>query len=118
MPARDPMSSGTRRRFLLTTFAAGLGASLPAPLLAQARRSSAKRRAPKPPPPAPTAPGGAPPSEDAKALAALLGRRYPHLDATRLSGITRELDQRLEGGRRLRASKLANDVEPDTTFRA
>lgn len=114
MSARDATSRSGRRRFLLTTLAAGLGASLPAPVLAQASGAARRPRAERPA----MAPGAAPPSNDARALAALLKRRYPNLDAVKLAGITRELDQRLDGGKRLRAVKLANAAEPDTTFHA
>jgi len=112
MSAREGSS---RRRFLHTLAIAGVAASVtPVEALAQARRS-AKKKVSKP---APTTPAETPPSEEAKALAALLARRYPHLDAAKLAGITRELDQRLDGGKKLREVKLPNGAEPDTTFHA
>lgn len=117
MPRSGKPSPTGRRRFLHTlAVASALAAVAPEQALAQAKRAAKKPAAkPKPaePPPADDAP-----SEEAKALAALLAKRYPHLDAAKIAGITRELDQRLDGGRRLRAVKLPNGAEPDTTFRA
>jgi hypothetical protein len=59
------------------------------------------------------------PSEEARELARILGRRYgKHLNAKQLEAVTREIDGRLQGGKRLREVKLANHDEPDFTFRA
>ena len=58
-------------------------------------------------------------SDDARALAAIVQRRYGrHLNAEQLEAVTREIQNRLEGGKRLRDAKLANHDEPDFTFRA
>ena len=117
MSAREASS---RRRFLHTLAVASAVAAVgPTEVLAQARRAARKPAAkPAPKPEAPPPSGDAPPSDEAKALAALLAKRYPHLDDAKVAGITKELDQRLDGGRRLRAVKLPNGAEPDTTFRA
>ncbi|MGH7729947.1 MAG: hypothetical protein ACRENJ_01705, partial [Candidatus Eiseniibacteriota bacterium] len=56
-------------------------------------------------------------SEDARSLADIVRRRYgKHLTSDQLEAITRELDGRLQGGKRLRDSKLLNGDEPDFTF--
>jgi hypothetical protein len=109
-----------RRRFLQSAGLAGL-ASLcrPAMVAAQAK---------------PAAPGGARPdsaaappaaakppeiSDDARALAELLKRRYgQHLTPEQLEAVTKEIENRLQGGKTLRAAKLANGDEPDFTFHA
>lgn len=104
-----------RRRFLRAAVIAGIGAAVvPIAALAQPKKFAKPVKKPA----VPVAPAVAPPTDEARAIAALLARRYPQLDAAKLEGITKELDQRLDGGRRLRAVKLANAAEPDTTFRA
>lgn len=110
-------SGSSRRRFLRTAVIAGLASALPAEALAQGRTRPATKPAPAPRP-VPPAAGATPPSEEARAIAAILRRRHAHLDDAKIAGITRELDQRLDAGRRLRAVKLPNSAEPDTTFRA
>jgi len=58
-------------------------------------------------------------SDDARALAAIVQRRYGrHLDAKQLEAVTLEIQNRLDGGKRLRDVKLANHEEPDFTFHA
>ena len=58
-------------------------------------------------------------SEDAKALAKILERRYgKFLDAKQIEKLPEEVENRLQGGKRLRDSKLANSDEPDFVFRA
>lgn len=71
-------------------------------------------------PPAAAAPEGPPPiSEDARNLAEIVRRRYgKHLTPEQLEAVTRELDGRVQGGRRLKDLKLANSDEPDFTFHA
>ena len=71
-------------------------------------------------PPAAAAPEGPPPiSEDARALAEIVRRRYgKHLTPDQLEAVTRELDGRVQAGRRLKDVKLANSDEPDFTFHA
>ena len=46
-------------------------------------------------------------------------RRYgQHLTAEQLESVTKEIENRLQGGKALRAAKLANSDEPDFVFRA
>ena len=48
----------------------------------------------------------------------IVRRRYgKHLTPEKLEAVTREMDGRVQGGKRLRESKLANGDEPDFTFR-
>ena len=48
----------------------------------------------------------------------MLQRRYPAaLTADDVTTIAKDLDFRLQSGTRLRAAKLVNADEPDTTFR-
>ena len=88
-------------------------------MLAFAQRPSAAPPATAAPPD--TAKASAPPpiSEDAKALAAIVQRRYgQHLNEKQLEAVTRQIENGLQGGKALRAAKLANSDEPDFTFRA
>jgi hypothetical protein len=113
-----------RRRFLKSaTFAAAALASAPAAVFAAQAKSAAK---PKPvaAPAAPAAPaaGATPPlppiSDDAKALAGVIQRRYGQfLTPEQLDAVTRQIDQGIQGGRRLRDVKFANGDEPDFTFK-
>jgi len=125
----DPENPGStdRRDFLKLVGAAGLASTLvPALALAQSAGSAggAGKVIPKPKPtPQPVAPATpdepAPISDDAKALASIIERRYgKYLDAAQLEQITKDLDQRIQGSKALRAVKLANSDEPDVTFRA
>ena len=109
-----------RRRFLQL---AGLGLSTTAlggSALAQTSTPPSTPPAAATPatPPAAAAPEGPPPiSEDARSLAEIVRRRYgKHLTPDQLEAVTRELDQRVQGGRRLKDAKLANGDEPDFTF--
>ena len=119
-------SLSSRRRFLKLAGAAGLSAAIasPAVALAQAAARSAKTAAGKPVPAAPDTSSVKPdaPSEfadDAKALAAVIHRRYGrHLDAAQLAAVTQDLDDGMQLGKSLRAAKLANGDEPETTFHA
>ena len=113
-----PSTPSGRREFLKLVGLAGLTSTLGAParVFAQAAKSSAaapdtsKAAAPA---------GNEPPSEDAKALASIVQRRYgQHLDADQLKTITEELQGRIQAGQRLRAVKLANGDEPDFIFHA
>lgn len=117
----DPFDAD-RRRFLQSAGLAGL-ASLWAPALAAAQAKAPPERAtePKEEAKAATPPAPKPPeiSDDARALAEVLKRRYgQHLTPEQLEAVTREIENRLQGGRALRAAKLANADEPDFTFRA
>src|SRR5439155_724736 len=56
---------------------------------------------------------------DEGALAEIVKRRYgQHLTAEQLESVTKEIENRLQGGKALRAAKLANSDEPDFVFRA
>jgi hypothetical protein len=111
-----------RRRFLRVVGGASLAsvAAGPAALLAQGGKPDKSAGAAPPPAAAPAPPATPPaPSEDALALAAMVKRRYgQHLTEGQLDAVTREIENRLQGGRRLRDAKLANADEPDTTFHA
>jgi hypothetical protein len=104
-----------RREFLKLVGLAGLTTTLGAP--AQAMAQAAKSMAT----PADTTKAAAPepPSDDAKALASIIQRRYgKYLDADQMKDVTDELDGRIKAGQALRAVKLANGDEPDFRFKA
>lgn len=110
-----------RRRFLKhATLAAAALASGPATAFAQskAKARSVAKPAPKSAPATPPAAGATPPvSEDAKALAEVIRRRYgQHLTNDQLEAVTRQIDGSIQGGRRLKDVKFANGDEPDFTF--
>ena len=113
---------GDRRRFLKMLALVGLSAAVDVPrAVAQATR----RARPKPvtlPARVDTAATAAAipsPSEDARALAAIVKRRYgKHLTDAQIANVTEELENRIQAGRRLRDVKLANGEEPETIFRA
>src|SRR5439155_17827912 len=67
-----------------------------------------------------TSSAGAPksPSPEARALAEVVKRRYPHLTEAELETIASDLDDRLDSGKALRKLELGNGDEPDVTFRA
>jgi hypothetical protein len=112
-PHRPP--SG-RREFLKLVGLAGLS-SLAAPARVFAQAASGKSAAPADTSKAAEAPK--PPSEDAKAFASIVQRRYgQHLDADQMKTITEEFDNRIQNGQRLRSTKLTNADEPDVTFHA
>lgn len=119
-----------RRRFLKLAGIAGIS-SLGVPVLALAQSKPAPGGALPSSPPGP--PAGAAPadsskaaaakppeiSEDARALGAIIQRRYgKHLTPEQLEAVTRDIDGGIRGGRRMRDQKLANGDEPDFTFRA
>ena len=118
-----------RRRFLKLVALAGLSSSVGATLAAADNRRPT-RGAAKPAattPPADTARAGAaatPPTPpdvvaEAKALAGIVQARYgAHLTAAQLEAVTRELEGRIQGGRRLRQAVLQNRDEPDVVFKA
>ena len=115
-----------RRRFLQVLGLTGLFQALSAPLaLAQSgskppakpRAKSAAKPATKPQPATPPKPEDEI-SEDAKALASIIKRRYgQHLDEKQLESVTRDLDGDVKAGQRLRQTKLTNGDEPDFTFK-
>lgn len=111
-------ASYDRRRFLqLMGFGLSSAAlALPGSALAQpkapgaASADSAKAAAPAGPPPI---------AEDARSLAEIIRRRYgQYLTPDQLEAVTRELDGRIQSGKRLRDLKLANGDEPDFVFHA
>jgi hypothetical protein len=128
----DAQATFDRRRFLQIV-GLGVSSSLSLPVVALAQTGGASPRPSKPDPASPAAstpPAAAPPagaapaappeiSEDARSLAEIVRRRYgKHLTPEQLEAVTRDLDGRVQGGKRLRESKLANGDEPDFTFHA
>lgn len=116
MPSTTTARSATsRRRFLqlagLTAVASTVSARMTA--WAQTRTTSStpsdSTQTPAPPPI----------SDDARSLATLVQRRYgEHLSPAQLEAVTREIENRLQGGKRLRDVRLANHNEPDFVFAA
>jgi hypothetical protein len=106
-----------RRQFLKTVGLAGITTALVAPALSGAQGG---------PPAAVPPPASAPPdtagaavpeiAEDARALAGITGRRYPHLTKEQVEAIARDFDGDLKALERMRQVKLANGDEPDFTF--
>ena len=107
-----------RREFLQLLGAAGLASVLP--LAGEAGAQTAAPTVAPTSPAAPTAPSApSPPSEDARALTAILKRRYPErFSEAQWESIARDFDGDLGLGKRLRTLKLKNSDEPDITFRA
>ena len=105
-----------RRGFLRLVGFAGLLGALPA------AGALAQRAAPPSPAPVPASPAPPPApeiSEDARALAGVVQRRYgSHLSPAQLEAVTRDLERVVQNGRRLRSTRLVNADEPDATFRA
>jgi hypothetical protein len=113
-----------RRRFLKTVGLAGLSSTLiPSAISLAQTPAPAPSQPPKPvtlPAPVDTSATAKkePVSEDAKALAEIIRRRYgKFLGNDRIATITDDLDGDLKAGPRLHAVKLANGDEPDFTFR-
>jgi hypothetical protein len=113
-----------RREFLKTLGLAGLSSSLIPNALAWAQTPPAGSPAAAPKGmPAAADTSKAPPkeeiSEDAKALASIVKRRYgKFLNDEQMKTITEDLDGTLKSAQRLHSVKLANGDEPDTTFHA
>ncbi len=131
------MSSATReaagsdrRRFLKLVGMAGLTTAVHASLTPWAGAAPAQATRPASPvappksavsPDSSRAAAATPPeiSEEARALAGIVQRRYGrHLSPQQLEAVTRELENRVQGGKRLRDAKLANHDEPDVVFSA
>jgi hypothetical protein len=77
--------------------------------------------APPPAPPAPAATEAEPkaPSTEARSLGEAVRARWPgRLDDAQQAALVQDLDDRLEGGRALRALPFANGDEPDFEFHA
>jgi hypothetical protein len=116
-------STATRRRFLQIAALTGIASAASADMLSWAqgrsRPATPRARAPEAKAPADTtrAAAPAPPSEDAVALAGIVERRYgKHLAPKQLEAVTRELENRLQAGKRLREAALVNADEPDFVF--
>lgn len=114
-----------RRRFLKVVGAAGISSALGGATFALAQTKPGSRPVKPLPKREPVAPAKdedkKPPelSEEALFLAGIIERRYgSHLNSQQLEAVTREIDNRLQGGKKLRETKLANHEEPDFTFRA
>lgn len=102
-----------RREFLALVGAAGVAAAAPGGALAAGAPADSTRT-----PAAAPAPGEDPPSADARAVVAILQRRFPgRLDPAQWDEVAKQVDQRLASGRRLGERVLDNGVEPDTVFR-
>ena len=112
--SRDPSPPLPRRQFLHTLGLAGLSAAA-SPALAMAQSPQPKPAAKPDTTAAAAKPEG--PSADARALAAMLGRRYARLTPTEVESIAKDIDGDLQAGKRLRDAKLANSDEPDMVFR-
>jgi hypothetical protein len=117
--ASGKASASGRRRFLRVVGLTGIASAVGSTSWA------ANSRPTTPTPAAPAKPdssqSAAPPpiSEDAKALSAIVQRRYgKHLTAKQLEAVEREIENRLQGGRRLRETQLANSTEPEFVFHA
>lgn len=115
-----------RRRFLKTVGLASLSSALVPNALAFAQSATPPRGGAAAKPDSSAAPAAAASpatpteiSEDARSLAEIVRRRYgKHLTPEQLEAVTRELDGRLQGGKRMRETRLANGDEPDFTFHA
>ncbi|MBI5711526.1 MAG: hypothetical protein HZC42_14670 [Candidatus Eisenbacteria bacterium] len=115
-----------RRRFLKTIGLAGVSAAVAPVTLSLAQTAPGAATAAKPDsaaakPDSMQAAVAKPPeiSEDAKALAAIITRRYGEdLTKEQLESVAKDFDGDLKSGKRLRDVNLANGDEPDFTFRA
>ncbi len=122
MPRSRQLPVPDRRRFLKIIGLAGLSSALVPSALAfgQAAMPPAGASPAKPDSARAPTPAGPPEiSADARSLAEIVRRRHgQHLTPEQLEAVTRELDSRLQGGKRLRETRLANGDEPDFTFHA
>ena len=99
-----------RRAFLRLAAVAATAAALPVPASAQAPAPAPPAAAPAPP----THTGG-----EARLLTEVLRARWPdRFSEAQWASIVGDFDGDLAAGRRLRAVRLANGEEPDSTFRA
>ena len=108
-----------RRRFLKTIGLASISTAVAPAALSLAQNAPGAATAAKPD--SGLAAAAKPPeiSEDAKALAAIIARRYGEdLTKEQLESIAKDFDGDLKAGKRLRDVTLANSDEPDFTFRA
>jgi len=111
-----------RRRFLMLMGLACASTTLAAlaPGASAAGAKAAESLAAPPPLPAPaTGAEPKPPSTEARALGEAVRARWPgRLDDAQQAALVQDLDDRLEGGRALRALPFANGDEPDFEFHA
>ena len=120
--SREEAPSAGRRRFVRVLGLGGLFAGVAGALSSLTPREAGAQApppaSPTPPvPPADTSPPG--PSDEAKALHAILVGRYgAHLDDTQREALLPALEGTVQSGKALRGVKLANSVEPDVIFRA
>ena len=108
----SPPRAFDRRGFL--QFMAGAVTALPAAAAAQTSPAPATAATPA----APTAPAAPEHTgSEARSLTEVLRARYPdRFTEAQWGSITSDFDGDLGGAKRLRATKLANADEPDTTF--
>ena len=119
----DAAPSPDRRRFVRWLGLGGIaGMALGALGGLGAGPARAQATAPTTPvvtPPAATPATSAAPSEEAKALHAILTGRYgKNLDAAQSQSLLEALENTVQSGKALRAKTLPNSVEPDTVFHA
>jgi hypothetical protein len=119
--SHEEAPSAGRRRFVRVLGLGGLLAGFAGALSSLVARDAGAQAAPATPPAAPvpaaTSPPG--PSDEARALHAILVGRYgAHLDDAQKEALLPALEQTVQSGKALRAVKLANSVEPDVIFRA
>ncbi len=110
-----------RRQFLKTVGLAGVSSALVAPALSVAQAPVTPVAPAAPGVPADTTQAAKPPeiSEDARALAGVIQRRYgERLTKEQMDAITRDFDGDLKATKRLREVKLTNADEPDFVFKA
>ncbi len=120
--SREEAPSIGRRRFVRWLGLGGLLAGIGGALSGLGAHDARAQAAPPATPPAtlPATPSTPPPpSDEAKALQAILVARYgAHLDDAQKEALLPALDQTVQSGKALRAKSLANAVEPDFIFRA
>jgi negative regulator of sigma E activity len=108
----------SRREFLRRVAAAGVAAAVTPAVALFAQTPPTPQPAPGTPAPQ-TPPAAGTPSEEARALAAVLEKRFgDRLTREQWDGVASDLDGDLAAGKRLAAVKLANADEPDFAFRA
>ena len=108
-----------RRRFVqLMGWAGAAAAAHGGPALSAAAQKSKVANRPVPTPPPSPSPGSEI-SDEARALAEVVKRRYgANVSPQDLETITKDLDGDVKAIQRLREVKLANADEPDMTFKA
>jgi len=121
---REEAPSVGRRRFVrwlgLGGLLAGYAGALSGFGAPDARGQATPATPPAPPPAPPPAQEPPPaPSDEAKALhAILIGRYGAHLDDAQKEALLPAIEQGVQSGKALRARTLANAIEPDVIFRA